>query len=120
MTTHIATNNGRGANAAAQHTPGPWVAQWSTRGEDMIKRGWHVFNEDHVDDEGCVCALDDDYDGNARTEANARLIAAAPAMLMALRELAEWDGPQYAAHRALQAFQRQARAAIAQATGQNA
>jgi hypothetical protein len=65
-----------------QHTPGPWEAQWSTRTNGGPKQGWHVFNRETVDVDGIVCDLPDGNDADA----NARLIAEAPAMLDALRD----------------------------------
>ena len=69
-----------------QHTPGTWEAQWSTRTNGGPKQGWHVFNRETVDVDGIVCDL---ADGN-EAEANARLIAEAPAMLDALRWVSDF------------------------------
>ena len=62
----------------AAHTPGPWTAILSA-GDDP----WMVAAEMPV-------ARVPDYSGNA--EANARLIAAAPALLAALEECITYDG----------------------------
>ena len=63
-----------------KHTPGPWTAGWTvnTDGEPILT----------VDDaeEWTVCVVDDQ---NGQGEANARMIAEAPAMLKALRALAD-------------------------------
>lgn len=67
-----------------KHTPAPWVAEWSIRGEDEVKRGWHVFNENTVDVYGCVADCVGGVEENGEAEANARLIAAAPELLEAL------------------------------------
>lgn len=62
-----------------KHTPGPWKAHRTVSGDYQIrfggKGGWlaEVF--------------DDDEPVEGRTEADARLIAAAPEMLEALQEL---------------------------------
>lgn len=65
----------------AKHTPGPWQAEWSTREAGKEAKGWHVFNEDDVDYNGVIA---DCPDCNENSEANARLIAAAPELLQCL------------------------------------
>jgi hypothetical protein len=98
---------------SAQHTPGPWFAV-----QPKHANGWWVVS---TDPEGCD-GVDDSGDGGFE-EANARLIAAAPEMLEALKECAEYLGPpevtQYPNVQAsvVNALIRNVRAAIAKATG---
>lgn len=87
----------------AQHTPGPWEA----KGEDHSERGWCV-----IDATGMLVA-------RRLTEANARLIAAAPDMLEALKAAEEWMTREVAETRrmTLPPALGIARAAIAKAEG---
>jgi hypothetical protein len=66
-----------------KHTPGPWTLEESTPGQG--------FHEIRGSDGSCVVAPDDGWDSNYRDYdarlANARLIAAAPDLLSALKEL---------------------------------
>jgi hypothetical protein len=81
------------ASMNAQHTPGPWRAAYITREEVLVVRS--------ADSEVALVANDND--------ANARLIAAAPELLAALKNLLAgptWPGAQMTA-----------RAAIAKAEG---
>lgn len=67
-----------------QHTPGPWsVETWPAREGDEQKRPRLVI----LADGGYLTELEDTFDRetHAAQEANARLIAAAPEMLEALR-----------------------------------
>jgi len=70
------------------YIPGPWVVEWSTRSgySDSGVKGWHVDNGDAG--EPVICEIPDDEraDGSSRA-ANARLIAAAPDLLAALKEV---------------------------------
>ena len=63
------------------HTPGPWTAR---------REGgtWYVEVDRDVDYFN-ICEL---YGGGIKTEANARLIAAAPALVDALKEIANSKG----------------------------
>lgn len=68
--------------AQTQHTPGPWMAKRAPDGPIDIfdSRGRDVVTL---------------YGGGVESEskeANARLIAAAPDMLVALKRLVEWNG----------------------------
>lgn len=67
-------------SAASQttHTPGPWTYMQADPGELKLKRiYWHV-GQIRPPEKGCAFAFGDD-------ESNARLIAAAPDLLEALR-----------------------------------
>lgn len=106
------------APASGQHTPGPWRLAFNNAAD-----GWTV-EAGHNDYIGHTAAFTPRPGSNERTlsrdeaEANARLIASAPALLDALREIAEMaenrsrvnmpDGTSLALF---------ARAAIAQAEG---
>lgn len=60
------------------HTPGPWTYVQADPGELKLRRAyWHV-GQSQSPQKGCAFAFGDD-------EANARLIAAAPDLLEALR-----------------------------------
>jgi hypothetical protein len=59
----------------SKHTPGPWIITGS-----MISS----------DDDTTVCLLTSYRDMTPRQTANARLIAASPVMLEALKELDSW------------------------------
>lgn len=65
--------------SAAKHTPGPWFQHHS---EHSIR----VCNGKHESEEGCQAIAEAEIIGYQRSEseANARLIAAAPEMLHAL------------------------------------
>ena len=70
----------------AKFTPGPWHANWTRLNGKAI--GFHVADETH----GSIRPICEFYDGTEamppeEVEANARLIAAAPAMLEALQGL---------------------------------
>lgn len=73
----------------SKHTPGPW---------SVARHGYGTFYEAHAFIEHSVCGIWWP-DGNVEQEANARLIAAAPELLEALKRLTEgmeasggWDG----------------------------
>lgn len=101
-----------GAAVLAKHTPGPWQA-WNTHGSHIMKN-WRVGSRGVTP--GIVtpvCTLDGAgvVDSSDEEVANARLIAAAPALLAVCQEIAEhgtddWD-----------ARMRTLRAAIALAEG---
>lgn len=71
---------------SAKHTPGPWNAFNSIKaigvGSERSDVAWVRFEE---------CGLMDTARSQEEDEANARLIAAAPELLAALQEVAEWD-----------------------------
>jgi hypothetical protein len=102
----------------SKHTPGPWFAN--------LKYGnYAVYSQQLIDDddgdgwEPCICELDSDEPVNH--EANARLIAAAPELLTALQDIANYTPEKYTdPTTALQILRENAniaRAAIAKATG---
>jgi hypothetical protein len=106
----------------ARHTPGPWDYEQSLRGDGVpIPYSWQVLAEIAPPpgvDEAFMHVAD------CETEANARLIAAAPDLLAALRECITDDGAAALAsddpemmRRRLAAINRVCRAAIAQAEG---
>lgn len=67
-----------------EHTPGPWQATTNAYGCNFVQR-WEA-GEPH----DLICG------GNSHdtlTEANAKLIASAPELLEAAREVAAWYGP---------------------------
>jgi len=124
MKTQDTQTNGRG-DSAAQHTPGPWKSQ-----------GFRVIRADKMEAWQLVVAdvpvatgepFDDNADAAARNvdqqRANTKLIAAAPALLEALRDCVTLPGAlaershEYALRR-LQRITETALEAIAQATGQ--
>ena len=85
-----------------QHTPGPWSYSEGTRTIRGPQNHW--------------LASMDSWDGAIDHAANARLIAAAPCLLDALRGLLDFEPPLLSAkERKAYAI---ARAAIAKATGQ--
>jgi hypothetical protein len=63
-----------------KHTPGPWTVEGRNRTND----GWRLFA-----DSGYGVGVAWDCNGNPENEANARLIAAAPDLLAALKALRE-------------------------------
>ena len=100
-----------------QHTPGPWKTGGC--GEDgwrMIlgpkTRFYHAFGESHTTSIADVSISDCESEDLA----NARLIAAAPDMLSALRDAIKWAESAPSPYREWP-FIVSARAAIARATG---
>ena len=95
--------------SATQHTPGPWQIETF---DDVPHSRIHAKGE-------IGGAIADIY-GNGDHGANARLIAAAPDLLAALREVDEAGRAKYAsdfgAAEALQRVAKTARAAISKAT----
>lgn len=103
---------------SAQHTPGPWVAE-------------RLDDEGHYDitnvSKSAVIATtagwydDDDDRGTTEAAFNARLIAAAPEMLEALKDaqaaMAWWDNPEQCTEDFKRVSLARARAAIAKAEG---
>ena len=92
-----------GAPAHSKHTPGPWV----------VDPCWDILGNTD-DGNGMVCQITTDAVPRAEAEANARLIAAAPDLLEALRAIIE---DRYA--QKLGILKLLARAAIAKAEGQS-
>lgn len=108
----------------AKHTPGPWQSQ-DEGGVFLYDHPWSVENHEAstvsftpVHRNGCVIALVVRTDWNdSQLERDARLIAASPDLLHALKALlAETTGPDevWAEGSAV----KHARAAIAKATGE--
>ena len=99
----------------AKHTPGPWVlvdGEWSEKEKVITTQS--RLNESMVG----ICEMDVDFCGphGDQQEANARLISAAPDLFHALVEIvAAADGDGW---KARDAGFKNARAAIAKATGQ--
>lgn len=99
-----------------KHTPGPWEANFSFPGQDGIGDVWQIDAFCHA-----VCTTQFCYAPN--TEANARLLAAAPELLEALilvLPLAKGyrpEGQTAAARRTCNSWIDAAEAAIAKATG---
>ncbi|HSG19548.1 MAG TPA: hypothetical protein VLA31_02160 [Burkholderiaceae bacterium] len=90
----------------SKHTPGPWRPRNGIVLADSHK-GTHCSDEDIAFYGGpLVCE-------SIRTDANARLIAAAPDLLEALKAMLEY----YGSHTACVECQDMARAAIAKAEG---
>ncbi len=74
----------------SESTPGPWVVRQNAIGKpNIITESWDpVIFAVCVYDDGNPCAY------TAMTEADARLIAAAPDMLAALKATVEWANPR--------------------------
>lgn len=91
----------------SQHTPGPWEI------DQAIRHGFTVYSEQsgfivgYMDEEGRYGAVE--------SEANARLIAAAPDLLEALETIVATERDRHGYH---PAWTDQARAAIAKARGE--
>jgi hypothetical protein len=74
-------------NASAMHTPGPWLI--STPNSNEYTRGVHGAQIGD-DFSFVICDLADDGYPEHEREANARLIAAAPALAEACKTFGEW------------------------------
>lgn len=62
-------------------TPGPWHA-------NPCYEGWWIHNGQSGSDEFAICVT---FSGNPNSEADARLIAAAPELVEALKLWARWN-----------------------------
>lgn len=73
----------------SKHTPGPWVAEWvkSFTGKDEYWINFELHGSIATVRHG---ASDRQYGGKKALHANARLIAAAPELLEALKEVRKW------------------------------
>ena len=91
----------------AKHTPGPWTQGWSQNGVDCV---WLDGKT-----EPAIGMGDDDDWIDCGTEANARLIAAAPELLEALQAFTDVYGVDDV--KRWMTVRDNARAAIAKATG---
>lgn len=91
------------------HTPGPWQPWAGMSGQPLTKVArYHSFPGAYEVVADCSHAVT----GSASDEANARLIAAAPDLLHALRHLLDASGPDGVN---LDVWQKTAKAAIAKA-----
>lgn len=104
----------------SKHTPGPWFVNWAGSGKD----GKFVYDECYVyapetgvENVAVAADIADPLTGKP-SAANARLIAAAPELLDALRAIVETDFLPGAWNDQYEAIAKKARAAIAQATGE--
>ena len=101
---------------SAKFTPGPWHANWTRLNGKAI--GFHVADETH----GSIRPICEFYDGTEamppeEVEANARLIAAAPDLLEALQDCERVMSEELKGLLVIQPELKNARAAIAKATG---
>jgi hypothetical protein len=70
-----------------KHTPGPWESTWGWRDDAHgPKKGLHVWSG-RSDGEPPIAEIPDNHRLDGAQEANARLIAAAPALLAALEAI---------------------------------
>lgn len=121
--------SGLSTEETVRHTPGPWQALMGQfdYGNDGSRRV--MFGDPNTEAYGRIATVDTKaerklrgknatpYDApDAERDANARLIAAAPELLAALREIAEFKLPMYPND--WRRLKRQADAAIAKARGQ--
>ena len=104
-----------GVMTEQKHTPGPWKA---------IRNNayWEVVPQNRGPNApytiGNVCASDPDAPDRGLQEANARLIAAAPEMLAALKSVAEWvNNPFDGNAPSINVIRKNINAAIAKAEG---
>lgn len=93
-----------------KHTPGPWIFYADTPSTDP---NWHIVT---TANRMRVLANVHIEPGNEMDEANARLIAAAPELLVALADCVAVMGNEMKGLSVIQPELRQARAAIAKAT----
>jgi hypothetical protein len=111
MSNTTTRNTASAIDAQTQHTPGPWeLAERSGRSDSRLAA---VLNDAESDAYIIISASDPDEES-----ANARLIAAAPELLDALRQVVieATESPNSDANR-LELILELARAAIAKATG---
>ena len=98
----------------ASHTPGPWRIERSNDGEDLSLGAWDLVVGDGRT--RMVLASRSPWFSRAHeSEANARLIAAAPELLAALRELLALGQQESIEDGDLEAAQAAAKAAIRKA-----
>lgn len=82
--------------ASTSHTPGPWKAQRPSGPQHAIDRKWEIVSP--LKDGGEMIVVGEHTGVECLTEANARLIAAAPELLEALRECITEDGATCLTH----------------------
>ena len=108
----------------AKHTPGPW-----TKADRLNGPWWHISSDHTIGGNRCLsgkqaiaCVHGESKKGSAAYaemfEANARLIAAAPEMLDALKAYEAWADKTICKDVELSGIRKQIRAAIARATGE--
>ena len=110
--------------STAQHTPGPWhIGEGIYNGNIFAKNGRQKFYHDGCSSRQAVCTIRHGWKAE-EDNANARLIAAAPQMLEALRAALEAIGDTYDARDAAgtegEQLRDQIAEAIATATGEPA
>lgn len=106
----------------SKHTPGPWKMRNRTGNHDW--NNWRIAAEDGPGRVGGICRLDESLTGE-ESEANARLIAAAPELLEALDDCITNENATCIVQndvaymiRRFKAINQICRAAIAKATGE--
>ena len=102
----------------SKHTPGPWfenVMPTSAGSAITINSADHRIAIIYVD--GIRKGIDDELPRSIQNRANARLIAAAPELLEALKAYEAWADPTICRDAELRAIRIQIRAAIAKAEG---
>jgi hypothetical protein len=77
------------------HTPGPWEYSHRNWRGQASERRWFVTGDHHDDEDGepvctAVCQVERNPTSWPVCENNARLIAAAPCLLAACKEAADW------------------------------
>lgn len=72
---------------SARHTPGPWHATASCEGLPLTRIGYAMRGVGGGYDSHCIALLSVSQGSDEQTNANARLIAAAPELLEALQAL---------------------------------
>ena len=103
----------------SKHTPGPWIGAGPSFGDPLPRYTTEIVTE-REDEDGAatsICELPFHHHDD-ENEANARLIAAAPELLEALKEIV--DAADGAGWEQLDPSFKKARAAIARATGEPA
>jgi len=70
----------------SKHTPGPWIGAGPSFGDPLPRYTTEIVTEWEEDDNRVICELPFDHHDD-ENEANARLIAAAPELLEALKRL---------------------------------
>lgn len=94
------------------HTPGPWSVHRPYQAQ-FESSGFFVFTDDGRGNGVHIPAFEED---GAEAAANARLIAAAPDLLTALRRIADGSVNALEAHEVAEHYRYIARAAISKAT----
>jgi hypothetical protein len=95
----------------AKHTPGPWTVSEEWDGTSIKAGQFHVTHTIQS------CGFHEPEVDKAVTQANARLIAAAPELLQAAKDFVEWFECSRIGDKPIAEWSH-ARAAIAKATGE--